>query len=104
MKRTRFSIGLPGEDRIEVSFEVEKGRVVSFVVNYVARIQDKDYSVVRFDTEHGFAHKDICRPDGGVERKERMPDLEYGVLVDVAIRDLKENWEAYRRRFERWLK
>lgn len=104
MKRTRFSTGLTGEDRVEVSFEVERGRVVSFVVNYVAKIQDKDHSVVRFDTAHGFPHKDVCRPDGSVERKERLQDLDYGRLLDTARRDILENWPDYRRRFERWLK
>ena len=77
---------------------------MGFVVNYVADIEGKSYSVVRFDTAHGFPHKDICRPDGTVEHKERLPGGDLLALADAAIDDIKSRWEEYRARFERWLK
>lgn len=77
---------------------------MSFVVNYVANISGHEYSVVRYDTAHGFPHKDICLPKGRALRKEPMMRADMSDLVDVAIDDLKEHWEMYRRRFERWLK
>jgi len=89
------------EDRLEIMVEKEGGKVTEFVVNYVATVAGQDFSVVRYDTAHGFPHKDLVRRDGTVERKEPMPGLDWHHLVDMAIDDLKLNWQTYRRRIER---
>ncbi len=101
VRRQRFSVPLSNEDRVEVTFVKDQGRVVGFVVNYVARVRGKESSVVRYDTAHGFPHKDVCRPDGTVEHKEPLLGTDLLSLADQAIDDLKENWASYRRRFER---
>ncbi|MDE1879436.1 MAG: hypothetical protein KGI89_02705 [Euryarchaeota archaeon] len=84
--------------------EKDAGDVVSFVVNYVATVGDKECSVVRYDTHHGFPHKDILRPDGSLDRKESFGEQDLLALVDLAIDDLKSHGETYRARFERWRK
>ena len=71
-KQARFRVPLSEEDRLDVLWEKEGGKVVGFVVNYIANIRRRAYSVVRFDTSHGFPHKDINRPDGTVEHKEPL--------------------------------
>lgn len=102
MARTiRLTVPLSVEDRLEITIEKEGGTVKGFVVNYVATISGKDHSVVRYDTRHGFPHKDVIRSDGSIARKERLPYLGGHALVDRAIDDLKTNWRIYRRRFER---
>ena len=83
-----------------MTLEKEGGRVMDFVVNYVATVGGRDHSVVRYDTSHGFPHKDVMNSDGRLERKERMPNIDLHWLVDSAIDDLKENWRTYRQRFE----
>ena len=103
-RQARFRVPLSEEDRLDVSWEKEGGKVVGFVVNYVANIRGRSYSVVRFDTAHGFPHKDINRPDGTVEHKEQLSGGDLVALADAAIDDLKSHWETYRARFERWLK
>lgn len=101
MRRQRFRVPLTDEDRVEVAFEKEKGQVVGFVVNYVATVEGEERSVVRYDTAHGFPHKDLCGPDGTVEHKEPLAGDDLLALADAAIEDLKANWRSYRRRFER---
>ncbi len=103
VRRLRFSVPLSEEDRVEVTFDKDQGRVVAFMVNYVATFQGSDHSVVRYDTAHGFPHKDICRPEGTVDHKERMAGNDLLALADEAIEDVKRNWGVYRRRFERWM-
>ena len=103
-RHAKFRVPLSEEDRLDVSWLKEGGRIAGFVVNYVADIRGRSYSVARFDTAHGFPHKDICRPDGSVEHKEGLAGGDLLALADAAIDDIKENWEAYRARFEKWLK
>jgi hypothetical protein len=100
-RSSRWVIQLSEDDRLEITIQKEGGVVEGFVVNYVATISGKDHSVVRYDTRHGFPHRDVVRPSGGVVRKERLPDVGRQALVDLAIDDLKANWQTYRRRFER---
>ena len=100
-RRSRITIPLSEEDRVEIMIEKEGGKVTDFVVNYVATIAGRDHSVVRYDTNHGFPHKDTLRRDGTLERKEKLPMVDLHWLTDSAIDDLKENWRAYRRRFVR---
>lgn len=94
-------IPLTEEDRLEVTIEKERGTVKGFVINYVATVSGKDHSVVRYDTRHGFPHKDVVGQDGRVEHKEQLPNLDWHTLVDIAIDDLKANWQTHRRRFVR---
>ena len=104
VRRVRFRVPLSEADRVDVEWEKEGGRVMAFVVNYVAEVGGKSYSVVRFDTAHGFPHKDVCYPDGTVGQKERLPEGDLHLLADSAIDDIKSHWQTYRARFEKWLK
>ncbi|MBI2180810.1 MAG: hypothetical protein HYU31_08330 [Deltaproteobacteria bacterium] len=56
-----LSAGL--EDRLRVRAAKIRGRIVSFVVQYEAFIEGQWKAVVRYDTAHRFAHKDILHPD-----------------------------------------
>jgi hypothetical protein len=94
-------VPLSHEDRLEIRLEKEGGDVTGFITNYVATVAGRDFSVVRFDTRHGFPHKDVVRPDGSVVKIVPMPNLDNHELVDMAIDDLRKNWQSYRRKFER---
>jgi hypothetical protein len=41
--------------------------ITDFVVQYEIFINDKWCPVVRYDTAHGYAHKDLIHPDGSKE-------------------------------------
>lgn len=73
-------------------------QVVEFVVQYEIIIQDKWYPVVRYDTTHGFAHKDKLSRDGKV-RKEILPFNDFNLALTFAEKDLRDNWQKYRKRF-----
>ena len=48
------------QNRIRVHFVTERGRVTQIlVVQYEALINDKWYPVVRYDSAHGFFHRDL---------------------------------------------
>ena len=55
-KQARFRVPLSEEDRLDVLWEKEGGKVLGFVVNFIANIRGRSYSVVRFDSSHGFPH------------------------------------------------
>jgi hypothetical protein len=66
------------------------------------RFDDEWTAVVRYDTAHDFAHRDVLHPDGST-RKTEMPLEDYNAALTWAIEDLGQNWEAYRQRYEQWL-
>ena len=47
------------EDRLRVSALRQKNGIAKFVVQYEALINERWRPIVRYDTSHGFAHKDI---------------------------------------------
>lgn len=72
--------------------------VIEFVVQYEINIKNRWYPVVRYDTAHGFAHKDIlsCKSD---MRKEILPFDDFNLALTFAEKDLKDNWQKYRKRY-----
>ena len=54
----------------------EKRQVKRFVVQYEAYIEGKWRAIVRYDTAHGYFHRDILYPDGST-RKVRFPAVEF---------------------------
>jgi len=53
---------------------------------------------------HGCPHKDILDPTGSVVRKVWFELLDNQQGLDLAIKDLKDNYELYIERFKKWLK
>lgn len=75
-----------------------KGRVISFRVQLEIYVKNKWYPVVRYDTTHGFAHRDFIHPDGHSEKTPIFAQ-HYNDALTFAEADLKDNWEFYRERF-----
>ena len=90
------------QDRLRVKATKIKGKIVSFVVQYEALIQGQWRAVVRYDTAHRFAHKDILHPDGSVDKQPLdFPSL--NLAFTFAIQDLKSLWRWYRYGYEKEL-
>lgn len=87
------------EDRLRVFAWKEKKQILQFVVQYEAMVRGQWRPIVRYDTRHGFAHKDLVRPDGLVD-KQPLPFHDYNLALTYATEDLKRNWQYYRRQFE----
>jgi hypothetical protein len=56
--------------------------------------------VVRYDTSHGFAHKDILHYDGMVD-KQPLHFRNFNMAFTFAIQDLKTSWRWYKVGYER---
>lgn len=100
MRVVEFRRLLDDENATRVHFDVERGRVLRFLVQLECLIENEWHPVVRYDTAHGFAHRDLMHPAGDTEKIE-MAVGDYNEALTFAISDLSENWETYRGRYER---
>ena len=75
-------------------------RIIGFAVQLEVRHPHHSgwVAIVRYDTAHGFAHRDRRRPDGSYE-KTPLPIEDYSQALHYAEADLKDQWEFYRDRF-----
>jgi len=103
LRTVEFRRLLDNQNAARVRFDVERGRVLGFLVQLECLIEDEWHPVVRYDTAHGFAHRDVMHPASDTEKTE-MAVGDYNEALTFAINDLSENWETYRRRYERWLR
>jgi hypothetical protein len=51
--------------------------------------------VVRYDTEHGYAHRDVM-DEKGSKRKTPMFTKDYNEALTFAEYDIKSNWRIYK--------
>jgi hypothetical protein len=101
MKKIEYLFYLSGEkaDRLRVEVYKEKSQILEFVVQYEAQILNNWYAIIRYDTRHGFAHRDLMHSDGSVD-KEPLSWENYNLSLTYTTEDLKHNWQKYRQRFE----
>ena len=103
MRKKAYVFMLTNDDRKRHEHVSEKGEVKGFIVQFETKINDKWMPVVRYDTSHGFAHKDIINPDGSKE-KILLGEVSYDELLTEADKDINENWEEYKKRYLRRMK
>jgi hypothetical protein len=98
---TDYVYPLSDEDRLRVRIATGRGRPVNdFVVQYEAQINGTYYPVVRYDSWHGEAHRDLLDSEGHVIRKLWLGRTsDYRDIVDQAVKELQDLWEQYRRDF-----
>ncbi|MBI3754031.1 MAG: hypothetical protein HY266_08335 [Deltaproteobacteria bacterium] len=58
---------------------------------------------MRYDTAHGYAHKDLMHPDGGKE-KIFLGEADLNEALILSDKDINENWERYKERYLRRIK
>lgn len=80
---------LNGENAVRVRLELERNRVVKFVVQLECCFGEMWHPVVRCDTAHGFAHRDVLYPSGQVEKTELLV-RDYNDALTFALRDLSQ--------------
>lgn len=86
-------------DRLRVRARRIGQSIVGFAVQYEAEFEGVWHPIVRYDTAHGFAHRDLMHPDGRVD-KEPLPWQTYNMALTMATQDLKLQWQQYRQRYE----
>jgi len=98
LKVVEFIIMLTRDDRYRHRHVRIAGRVTEFVIQYEVRQGEEWMPVVRYDTAHGFAHRDLFSLTKDVVKTPLgMKDL--NMALTFAESDLKTNWIWYRRRF-----
>ena len=103
MRTVEFHRLLDHQNSLRVRFELEQGQVKKFIAQLECYINGAWCPVVRYDTAHNFAHRDLIHPVGDVEKSE-MAVQDYNEALTFAIEDLADNWGKYRERYEQWLK
>ena len=94
---------LSDKDRKRHEHLTDKGKVIEFVVQYETLFENKWVPIVRYDTAHGYAHKDLMNPDGSKE-KTFLGIVDLNNALTLADTDIKENWERYKKRYLRRIK
>ncbi|HHH52112.1 MAG TPA: hypothetical protein ENK91_00495, partial [Bacteroidetes bacterium] len=56
------------QERLRVRMIIEKGIIVALVYQYESYINGKWDVIVRYDTAHGFFHRDVLYPNGVKEK------------------------------------
>ena len=69
-------------------------RIVSFSVQLETLDSGEWWPVVRYDTAHGFAHRDLMDKQGLVQ-KTPLFNMDYNDALTFAENDLKANWAHY---------
>jgi len=91
-------LGDLGTDRLRVRLYTERGQLTSIVVQYEALVKGKWAAIVRYDTSHGYPHRDVLHPSGAKDKYSlSFPDLK--AFLQYAEQDLKDRWEWYKERF-----
>ncbi|MBE0427561.1 MAG: hypothetical protein IBX72_13075 [Nitrospirae bacterium] len=98
MKQVEYIIRIGPDDRYRHSHIKEKGKIIYFSIQYETKIDDKWHTVVRYDTAHGFAHRDLMNIHGRVD-KTPLFNQDYNDALTFAENDLKTNWEYYKKRY-----
>jgi hypothetical protein len=75
-----------------------KNKVAGFTVQLEVYVENKWQPIVRYDTAHGFAHKDIMHANGA---KDKIPLYisDFKEALNFSDKDLKANWRIYREQF-----
>jgi len=95
---TSYVYILQPDCRIRHEHQQVKNQVIGFIVQLEVKVGDSWHAVVRYDTIHGFAHKDQLHYGG---EKEKYPLLveTFNQALTLAEEDMRDHWASYRNNF-----
>ncbi|HET8524990.1 MAG TPA: hypothetical protein VFL82_17285 [Thermomicrobiales bacterium] len=91
-------------DPVRVRCVIDAGAVRQFTIQYEPWIEGKFRPVVRFDNAHGTPHRDVLDWDGNTITKDwdwEGVALDDGAAMNLALDELRRDWETYRADFIR---
>jgi hypothetical protein len=97
-KEVEFVFAFSQEDRYRHYHLRFKGQIIEFAVQYETFINGQRLPVVRYDSSHGFAHRDLLNIKGE-ERKTPLFITDKNDALTFAENDIRDNWEVYKQRF-----
>ncbi len=95
---TEYVIRLSPNDRYRHVHVRIRDRIVFFRVQLETFVEGKWLPVVRYDTAHGFVHRDLLDKHGHAV-KTPLFNQDFNDALTFAENDLKTNWSSYRERF-----
>lgn len=98
IREEQFVFLYSDETRVRHFHKRIKNRIIEFVVQLEILVKNKWQPVIRYDTMHGFAHKDIIHPSGKVE-KIPLPIQDFNDALTLAEEELHVEWEIFRAAF-----
>lgn len=93
-----IDLSVDGQNRYRHRHVLEKDQIVEFRVQYETYVAGQWHPIVRYDSAHGFAHRDLMHPDG-TETKTAFRYWDYAQVLTYGERDLKQNWQSYRQQY-----
>lgn len=96
-------LGDSDRDRYRLFCSTDRGDVEIFCVQYEAFIDEQWRPIVRYDTVHGFPHRDVLHPHQPTE-KTTYPGRSNAEVLTLGQEDIKRNWQAYRNQYEKELR
>jgi hypothetical protein len=99
-REVEYLIRLGRTDRYRHKHIREKGKIVYFRVQLETLLENHWYPVVRYDSSHGFAHRDLLNRKGEITKTPIFLH-DYHDALTFAESDLRANWEIYKERFLR---
>jgi len=96
-------LSLERADRFRYRHTLKSGHITYFSVQYEALIDNEWVAIVRYDSAHGRAHKDILHPFER-EMKEEFYGQSFADVLTMGERDIKTNWKKYRDEYESKMK
>jgi hypothetical protein len=90
-----------GLNRTRVRLQIERGRVQRYAVQYKTVIEEKIYPVVRYDSAHGYPHRDLLDWNGNVADKIWLAPVDYGTAATEAVATIDQDWRQLREEFLR---
>lgn len=94
-RRVEYVARLGATVRYRHIHERVRARIVHFALQLEIPNAGEWWAVVRYDTSHGFAHRDLLDRDGVVQ-KTPLFTMDYNDALTFAENDLRANWEHYR--------
>ena len=99
-RQISYVLRLGLRDRYRHTHARERGKVVRFRIQYETLVGNEWHPVIRYDTAHGFAHRDLIGREGEVI-KTPLFTRDLNDALTFAESDLRSNWEIYKERFLR---
>jgi len=100
LNEREFVVLLSGDCRIRHYHNRTRSQILEFMVQLEILSKGRWTPIVRYDTAHDHAHRDIFHGDGRVE-KVPLSFGDYNSALTFAEMDIRSNWEQYRERFLR---
>ena len=100
MAEKEYLIRLGGRARKRHYHKTDKGQVVVFMVQLEVEVEAGVWKpAIRYDCAHDFAHRDRYNVKGDRDKEELS--LSYTDSLDLADKDINDNWDIYQEHFLR---